>query len=314
MTKSDRNKVWIGILVVLLVIVGAVLLFMDDTTTGSETIKVGFMAPLSGEAATYGESALNAVKLAKKEMGLDNVEIVTEDSKCDGAAAVISIRKLTSIDKVSAIVGEMCSGATIPAAPIANEKQTPMLSPSSTSADLTTAGDYFFRTVPSDALQGKFGAEYVFGKGKKKIAILYGNEEYGVGFNKVLKEEFPKLGGEIVASEAFESSSVDLRTQITKIKDADPEAIYIITNSMDSMVASLQQIKELGLDVLVVGSEGFKSDEIIGKARAAAEGLRVTSVSVGTAEFRAKHKLEMGVEPGPFAAQAYDAFKVKKNL
>ncbi len=274
----------------------------------SEQITIGFMGPLSGDAASYGLSILKGAQLAVKEAGLTNVKLVTEDSKCDPKEAVSAINKLISVNRVQAIVGEVCSGATLAAAPIAEQNNVVMISASSTSPEISKQ-PWVFRTVPSDALQGAFGAELVAEQGYKKLAILYSNEEYGLGFSKVLQEEFPRQGGKVVANEAVERGTVDLRTQLTKIKAAQPDAIYIISNSPDSAVAALKQIKELGIAAAVYGSEGLKSDDIIKGAGNAAEGLIVTSVSVGNIGFITKHQREYGTDPGPFAAQAHDAFK-----
>lgn len=280
-----------------------------------EQIVIGFMGPLSGDAASYGLSILKGAELAIKEAGLTNVKLVTEDSKCDPKEAVSAINKLISVNKVQAIVGEVCSGATLAAAPIAEQNKVVMISASSTSPEISKQA-WVFRTVPSDALQGAFGAGLVAKQGYKKLAILYSNEEYGLGFSLVLQEEFPKQGGEgsdesleVVANEAVERGVVDLRTQLTKIKASGADAIYIISNSPDSAVAALKQIKELGLSVKIYGSEGLKSDDIVKGAGSAAEGLVVTSVSVGNIGFITKHQKEYGSEPGPFAAQAYDAFR-----
>lgn len=274
-----------------------------------EKIKIGFIGPLTGDAASYGESIKRGVKLAQREMALENLELIFEDSKCDPKEAVNAINKLINVDKVVAVIGEACSGATLAAAPIAEKNEVVLISPASTSPKITTAGDYIFRVVPSDALQGDFGANLVFQKGYRKLAILYSNEEYGVGFEKVLRESFEKLGGKVVKSESFERGAVDLRTQITKIKIVEPEAIYIISNSPDSAVSALRQIKELGLKAALFGSEGLKSQDILDGAQEAAEGLIVTSVSSGTSDFVTLHQEVYNLEPGPFAAQGYDAFK-----
>ena len=309
---------WLAITLVALLLVGCVQQFGETTDTGYDTtepvitetttsLKVGWMGPLSGGAASYGESIKRGVELALKDSGLD-VKLVIEDSKCDAKDAVSAITKLVTIDQVQAIIGEVCSGATLASAPIANDYKTPMISAASTSPKLTTAGDYIFRVVPSDALQGDFGANLVYDAGHKKLAILYSNEEYGLGFNTVLVDRFQSIGGQAVASEAFERESADLRTQLTKIKAAEPDAIYIISNSPDSSVAALKQLKELEIVAAVYGSEGLKSADLLEAAGNAAEGLTITSVSFGTAEFVAKHLAEYGEEVGPFAAQGYDAF------
>ncbi len=306
MAQREKAVWWlfslIGILVILL-IYGYAGITGKVVSEGTETIKIGFMGPLTGDAASYGLSIKKGVDMALEDSGLDNVKIIYEDSKCDGKEAVSAINKLISVDKVVAIVGEVCSGATLAAAPIAESNKVVLISSSSTSPKITDVGDYIFRTVPSDALQGDFGANLVYEQGYRKLAILYSNEEYGLGFNNVLEDKFK---GEVVASEAFERGATDLRTQLTKIKNVNPDAIYIISNSPDSAVAALRQIKELGINAKLFGSEGLKGPEV--GSTSSAEGLIITSVSSGTSQFARRHEARYGEEPGPFAAQAYDAF------
>lgn len=297
------------ILMVFLVAISLLLVACGQTAqVNDNTVVVGWMGPLSGDAASYGESILKGAKLAFKDEGLD-VKLVTEDSKCDGKEAVSAINKLVSVDKVVVVLGEVCSGATLAAAPIAEQNGVSMISASSTSPEISDAGDYIFRTVPSDALQGAFGAELVAAQGHTKLAVLHGNEDYGIGFKSVLEENFPLEGGEVVAAEAFTRGSVDMRTQLTKIKNSGADSIYIISNSPDSGVAALKQIEELGLEVAVFGSEGLKSDDVLKGAGKAAEGLVLTSVSGGSSSFVARHQQEYNEAPGPFAAQGYDAAK-----
>lgn len=279
-----------------------------NSTGSKEMVTIGFLAPLSGDAASYGLSILKGAQLAVKEADLKNVKLVTEDSKCDPKEAVSAINKLISVNKAKIIIGEVCSGATLAAAPIAEKNKVVMISAASTSPELTKQA-WVFRTVPSDALQGAFGAKLVADKGYEKLAILYSNEEYGLGFAKVLEEKFPKLDGKVVASEAFERGTVDLRTQLTKIKESDADAIYIISNSPDSAVAALKQIKELGIKATLFGSEGLKSEDIIKGAGSTADGMILTSVSIGNVGFITKYRREYNEDPGPFAAQAYDAYK-----
>lgn len=270
-------------------------------------VKIGWMGPLTGDAASYGESIKRGVELAHQRINA-NVEVIFEDSQCEGKDAVSAVNKLINTDGVQAIIGEVCSGATLAAMPVASERHVVLISAASTSPKLSEAGDYFFRTVPSDALQGEFGAELVYNKGFRRLAILYSNEEYGLGFNNVLKEKFTARGGQVVRSEAFERTAVDLRTHLTKIKNAQPDAIYLISNSPDSASAALKQITELNLDAALFGSEGLKSPDILAAAGEAAEGLILTTVSAGTTEFTNNHRAAFSSEPGPFAAQGYDAY------
>ncbi len=274
---------------------------------GQSTINVGIMLPLSGDAAPYGIGARKGAELAYEELGLKErgVNLVFEDSQCDGKSAVNAINKLINVEKVVAIVGELCSSATLAVAPIAEKNQVVLISPASTSPKITDSGDYIFRTVPTDARQGVFAANLLKKEKVKRLAILFPNEDYGKGFSGILSDTFEKIGGEVVASESFERGSTDLRTQLTKIKSRRPDALFLISNSPDAAIAALRQIRELRLRVRLFGSEGLKSKEIA--SANGANGLIITSVSPGTKKFNDAHKKFFGEEAGPFSAQAYDA-------
>ncbi|MBI2449575.1 penicillin-binding protein activator [Candidatus Pacearchaeota archaeon] len=307
--KVNQAQLWVGIIILIIAVIGLVVIYSGNIQTRTSGARIGVIIPLTGDAASYGASVKKGLELAKKELGLE-LELIFEDSKCDEAEAVNSINKLISSDKVNAIIGELCSGATLAAAPIAEQNNIVLISPGATSPDITSAGEYLFRTVPSDSFQGKFGAEIVYHRyGKRNLAILYSNENYDIGFNQVLKENFEKLGGKVVASEAFERNAVELRAQLTKIKNANPDAIYIISNEQDSAVAALKQIKELKIDTLIFGSEGLKGQYILDDAKDSAEGLIVISASSGTSGFIDKYKTKYDEEPGAFAAQGYDALQ-----
>lgn len=269
----------------------------------AQSNSIGWMGPLTGDAASYGESIQQGVQLANNQ-AQNPINIIYEDSQCSGQQAANAITKLATVDQVSAIIGEVCSGATLAAAPIAQNNQVVLLSAASTSPELTN-NPWVFRTVPSDALQGAFGAQLVIDDGHNTLAILHGNEEYGVGFSEVLQDEY---SGDILEVEAFTPGTSDLRTQLTRIREANPDAIFIISNSPDTAVAALQQIQELGIQSQVYGSEGLESSDVVQGAGEAAQGLIVSSVSQGNQEFIDAHVQAYGEEPGPFAAQAYDAY------
>lgn len=276
-----------------------------------DTIVIGWMGPLSGGAAAFGESIKQGVELAYErnhQVSGKNIEVVFEDTKCGAKEAVTGINKLISSEHVTAIIGEVCSDATIAAAPIAEQNGVVMISAASTNPDISASGDYIFRTVPSDTLQGDFGAKYVYTHGFKRLAVLHGNDSYGNGFKDVLTEKFAGWGGEVVAAEAVEAEATDVRTQLTKIKQANPDALYIITNSPETAISALKQAKELGLNVQIFGSEGLKENSIVNGAEGAAEGMIVTAVSGGSSNFVSDHLAKFGAEPGPFAAQGYDAY------
>lgn len=300
-------------LIVLLIVVWAIYQLSSTRTVqeevANEPVKIGFMAPLTGDVASYGQSIREGVYLAIADLGLEGkVELIEEDTQCDPQLSTNAASKLVSADGVVAIVGETCSSATLAAAPIAEEGGVVMISPSSTSPDIAASGNFIFRTVPSDALQGAFGAKLVSDLGIERLGVLYMNDDYGNGFKDVLLEEVPKLGGHVVAAEAIDRGATDARGQLTKIKAQNPDGLYLILSSEATIGAAVRQVKELEMNVTLIGSEGLNSLTSLEPAGEAADGLLVTSVTAGTSGFLSHFEDVNGKAPGVFAAQAYDAF------
>lgn len=272
------------------------------------TAKIGLIAPLTGENFRYGLGLERGILLAQKDLDLRNVEIIAQDTHCNPEDIDQAMKKLIEEDHVVAIIGEACSGATLRAAPHANNNQVVLISPASTSPQLTGIGDYFFRTVPSDLIQGEFAAKLVNARGFKKLAIIHSDEPYGQDFAAVLSENFDRLGGKITTSQAFTLGSIDLRPQLNRIKASNPDAVYIISNSLLSSAAIVVQAKEIGLKAQLFGSEALKDRDFLNNAGAAAENLIISSITEGTPDFRRKYQLAYQTEPILFSAQAYDAF------
>lgn len=298
---------------------------MEESMTESETIRIGSQLPLTGDVATVGVPMRQGIELAVKEINADGgvdgktLEVIFEDSKCDPKLAATATQKLISIDKVPAIVGDVCSSATLAAAPIAEEGKVVLISPSSTSPDVTDAGDYIFRNVASDAYQGVEAANLADKMGIDKLAILYENTDYGVGLKDVLVDEAEKRGVIIEGMETFEQRvDRDFRAQLTKIDASSAEAVYIIVVGEQGGLI-MKQADELGMDVQLLGSEGLKDPEVIELAADAAEGLIITvpaeNKDAKYQSFAAAYEEEFGEEPGVYVAESYDAvFTIKEAI
>ena len=305
------NKKVVIIFTLIGLIVGGIVYYLylpQQYSTSEKTIKIGLMAPLSGENSAFGYSVLKGVQLAKKELAADNIEIILGDSQCDKGKAPEVMKKL--IDQgVVAVIGEICSGASLAALPLANQYKIPLISPGSTSPELSIQNDYFFRTVPPDSLQGRYAANLMYERNYRKLAILYSNEDYGVAFQNVLKENFEGLRGSVVADVPFEVNTIDLKTEITKIQESHPDVIYIVSNSTVSSVAALKTIQEFKIKAALFGSEAMNDRSLLSDANGASEGLIITAVSSGSNSFKQMHRAEFGVDAGLYAPQAYDAFQ-----
>jgi branched-chain amino acid transport system substrate-binding protein len=288
---------------------------IEQTDEGAKSYKIGVLFATTGDVAVYGLPMLEAVQLAAEQAKASdvNVELVVEDSRCEPQTAATAMQKLATVDKVDAVIGEICSSATLAAAPIAEENKILMVSPSATSPDIATAGDYIFRVVTSDSFQGKVGAQLAIQKGYTTAAVLYINNDYGAGLNKVFTSEYEASGGDVVYSDAFEQSSTDFRTLLTKVKEAAPDVIYFVGLPVECGNA-FKQKAELGVQTEVIAAEGCKDDSVIELAGSGAEGVVVTTPAPNTdavnQAFSAAYKARTGEDPKIYTAESYDAFNV----
>ncbi len=290
------------------------------TNTGNkEKLKFGVMMPLSGDAASYGNPLSNAYKLALDEINAAGgiagrqVELVFEDSKCtpnDGATAA---QKLVSIDQVKVILGGACSGETLGAAPITEAAKVILLSPTSSSPKITTAGDFVFRTYSSDANAGRIAADKAYEMGFKKAALITETTDYAQSLRETFKNSFRSKGGQIVADETYSSEMADFRTLILKIKSSNPDVVYIVPQTYQKAVLMIKQLKEQGLDAQLMTAEILTSDLVVSESGNDIGGIIGFEAAFDpnnpkSADFIAKYKAKFNEELAfPFfQAGAYD--------
>lgn len=287
------------------------------------TIKIGLMMPLTGDIAALGQSIKNAVEIARDRVndagGVNGrkVELVEEDSKCEAKTAASVASKLINADKVVAIVGAGCSSETLAAAPIAEQAGIVMVSPVSTNPKITAAGDYIFRFVPSDAYQGKFAAEYAVEKlGKKKIATISCLSDWCVGLNNVFKARAAELGATIVATEENRQEDRDLRAQITKVKAADPELVYV-PQYTEALIVFFKQAKELGITATILTGDVGSDPKVWSESGASAEGAYYTVPKNADMPqwFTDEMKKKIGgAEITSYAPRGYDSFMALTDI
>jgi len=248
-TKTTKGI--IGIVAVAIIILAAVLIFKSRDTG---EIKIGSIMPLSGDAAAYGlplqKSAILAIEEINSQGGIlgKQIKIIFEDGKCTGKEASSAAQKLINVDGVKVILGGLCSGETLGAAPIAESSKVILFSPGSGSPDITNAGDYVFRNFPSDASSGSKIAESAIEQGYVKVGVLSEVTDYAQAVSRVFKNKFKSLGGVISTDESFSSDASDFKTQITKIINAKPDAVYIVPQTPSKFGLVLKQLKELGYE------------------------------------------------------------------
>ena len=315
---SGRMNMWRFLLnvVVILFITGC-------QRAGKSPVELGAILPLTGDAAIYGQELKNGIELAREEInnagGIKGkkIEVKYEDDRGQPKEGVTAIQKLINVDKVPVIIGGATSSVALSVAPIAVEKKVVLLSPTATAPALSKVGKYFFRIWPSDNYDGLIMAQFAYDKlSLKKVAILYVNTEYGQGIEGVFRKEFEKRGGTILTSESYELGATDFRGQIAKIKQLEPEAIYL-PGYYKELAGILKQAKELGIKSTFLSVNSFYDPKLLEIVGASAEGAVFTyptydpkSEDPLTKKFVDAFKNKYKKEPDAFAAQGYDAMKV----
>jgi branched-chain amino acid transport system substrate-binding protein len=311
--------VWIGIAVVVIL---AVVLIVMQIRKEEKEIKIGVLIPLTGGSAKYGEDIKRGYDLAVEEInnkgGIKGrkIRLIYEDDEGKPEKAVAAAQKLIQRDKVIAILGPLWSSPTLAVAPIAEKNKVILLTSGASSPKITYAGDYIFRNEISDEYGARESAKLYFNAGFKRIAVIYVNNDYGVGVKDVTTKIYKELGGEITAVETFEQDEKDFHTQLLKIKKSHPEAILIV--SYKEAILILKQMKELGIRAQILGTPLFEDPEIIEKVGDIAEGAIYSyygtfdpeSQDLKVREFIQKFKGKYGVEPEYYAPIGYDAVKI----
>lgn len=291
---------------------------LQSCSSSEESIRFGATFPLSGEVASYGQKAKRGIEMAVDEQnakgGLLGKQIVVDfqDDRNDKKEAVSIMTKFASIDKVPVVFGSAGSGASLAIAPIANRHKVVLISPISSSSQLSTeGGEYFFRTVPADDLQAEVLSQWVFESGAKRVAVIYTNNSWGKPLAEGFETKFEALGGKVINTEGVLETVADFRTIIAKLKGMENlDAIVSPTYPKEGGIF-VRQIKELGLSVPLYGGDNWGSPEFINVAGEAAEGVFYTAPSESTSpafiEFAKRYETKYGEAPDVFGAYSYDA-------
>jgi branched-chain amino acid transport system substrate-binding protein len=318
-----KKQIWIPILVVVIIVVGVILLTNQKQTPLEGEIEIGVITPLTGPASTYGIATQKSLNLAANQIndngGINNskIKLIYEDSKCDPKTGVTSLKKFNSIDNIPIVVGTICSSVTLAMGPIVQENNSLIISSGASNPKIADYSN-IFRTWPSDTLQGKILAKFVKQSlHLDEVAIIYINNDYGVGVKDVFKKHFIEQGGKILIEESVPESVIDAKTQITKIKSKNPKGVFIATYGKE-MGTILKQAKELGLSSQFFGGDVVGDDSVINLSSGGAEGLMASASSINDnkkrTSFLNSFKEEFGENPGVTGDAAFDILFLLKNV
>jgi branched-chain amino acid transport system substrate-binding protein len=294
-----------------------------QTAAAPNDIPVGFYAALTGSEAAFGQATQQGVRLAVEEINASGgvlgkkIRLITEDDQGRAEEAASVVTKLITSDNVIALVGENSSNQSLAAAPIAQSAKVPMISPSSTNPNVTKKGDYIFRVCFTDPYQGKALATFVRNSLKlTNAAILRDNKnDYSVGLAEVFRNQFTAMGGKIVAEQSYAGGDTDFRPQLTSIRAAKPDVLFIPGFYTEVGQIAIQA-RDLGITQPMVGGDGWDSPTVITIGGKAVEGCYFSDhyffdePRPAVQRFVAEIRKRYGHNPEANAALGYDAVRI----
>jgi len=283
----------------------------------AESVKFGFVGPLTGDVSSIGTVARAAAELAVEEVNAAGgvlgkpLVMIYEDGKCNATVATNAVNKLINSDKVTAIVGGLCSTETAAFGPSAMDAKKIVMSYGSSAPGLSQLGQYFFRDYPSDAFQGKFAAEYAYDVlGARKVSIVYHISEWGTGIKNVFSARFKELGGEILTEDGTSQDGRDYRTILAKVKSANPDIIYMPMYP-DGGTIAVRQAYDLGIRKTILGGDAWADPKFQGAVSGKGDILLTEAVGSWPDDFVKKIMDRTGgTEVTIGTPHAYDAVKI----
>ncbi len=290
------------------------LLISGCNPRAEEEIKVGVVAPLTGDFGTYGNDVQRGISLALEGGGFENVEVIYEDACLPGETSN-AINKLVSLDSVDLVSGVFCIVSVEPILALADLNDINVMMVASVPDDFVGISENLFSSHFVIRDEARAQAEFAFNTlGARKSAILYLNNAFGTSYEKNFLERFEELGGENVAEEKLDIYAGDFRTPITKIKAKEPD-VTLVVHLGTELGLILKQAKELDLDSIMIGTYEAEDASVLTTAGDAAEEFLISSPSIVyegvVSEFRDKFNDKYGEFPTVIAQNAYDAIKLQ---
>ena len=295
----------------------------------SNEIVIGENGSLSGENGAFGTSSHNGVVLAIEEINAAGgvlgkpVRVVTEDNQSRTEQVTTVVKKLINQDKVVAVLGEVASSRSMAGSAVCEESQIPMVSPSSTNPNVTVdprtkqVKPYTFRVCFIDPFQGTVMARFAFNDMHfTKVAILKDvKQDYSTGLAQYFEQEFGRLGGSVTVQEAYQGGDTDFRAQLTSIKNANPDAIFIPGYYNDAGNIC-RQARSLGIQQPFLGGDGWSDPSLFPLGGDAIQGAQLSDHYSAenpdpiVQNFVQKYQQRFGQTPSGLSACAYDAAKI----
>ncbi|MEM1948698.1 MAG: ABC transporter substrate-binding protein [Candidatus Caldarchaeum sp.] len=325
MSKAPRRVILVGVVAAVIVVLAAAAFLIPQQTRPQGGVKIGLIVPLTGALAEHGLDMRQAALLAIEEINSQGgilgrtIELVIEDTACKADLAASAVQKLITQDNVYAIVGEYCSTVTLAVQPTIMENKRLLLVPVSVATKITEQGfKYTARTCANQLMQTTQHANFIVNQLKPKTAAMLGvNDDYGREGLRIWGDSVKGQGVRIVAEEYFDPGSTDFTPQLSKIKAANPDVVFVVANIRDA-ANILKQAHEIGFHKQFTMLGGVTSDEFLHLAKDHAIGLvhvsyfEPTSKRPAAQDFVQKFVKKWGRMPAMYAAGVWDAFMTLK--
>lgn len=300
--------------------VGALAFGRIDVLAKEEPISIGLMFPMTGALAAFGPYLTNACELAREQVNQAGgplgrpLKFVHRDSQTDPTAGVDAATKLTTVDKVPAIVGGFSSAVTLAAARPVIDNQVVMMCTAATSPDVTFLEDqdFIYRATIANDAKGVAQAKVAKAIGIDKASAIYVNNAYGKALSDHFEKTMKAMGGQVPEAVPYDQGKASYASEIAKALKGEPEAVFLIGYVEDG-ITILRQMIGLGYQGRLLLGDGMKSPEMFEKIGAkyleGAVGIAPTSFNTEFREFYLEtYRKKFQEEPAkPFMEGAYDA-------
>lgn len=286
----------------------------------SDTIRIGGLAPLTGDASSYGVAVNNGIQMAIEDINADGgiggkqIKYIYYDEKGDATEAVNAYNKLVQDDKVVAIIGDVTTKPTLAVAQQSQQDNIPIITASATAAEVTLTGPNIFRACFTDPFQGELMASYAAEKlGASTVAVLYDMaDDYSSGIAEAFVAKAGELGLTVVAEEKYQDGDVDFKSQLTNIKGQNPDVLFLPVYYEDLRLISAQA-NEVGVTATLCGADGWDSvltdnfDSSVLDGGVFCSQYSTESTDERVQNFISTYKEKYEIDPNMFAVLAYDA-------
>ncbi len=295
----------------------------DSSAGGTEPILIGHFASMTGQEATWGVSTDTGVRMAVEDEnargGVNGrpLKVITYDNQARAQESATAVTRLITQDRVVAVLGEVASSRSIAGGQVAQRFGVPLISPSSTNPRVTEIGDMVFRVCFIDPFQGYACAKFARGEPIKaeRVATLYNRAQvYSTGLAEFFKKTFTELGGTVVTEQAYGDGDTDYSAQLTNIRDARPDAIFI-PGYYTEVVNIAVQARRLGITVPLLGGDGWDAEDLK-NAGSALDGCFFCNhysheeQRPEVQDFVQRYQAKFGRIPDGMSATGYDAARI----